>query len=93
MLSIYIYTFFNTGVILLFVNANITESGLPLPFFRDGKYPDFNGYWYKDVGNNMVSTMLVIMIFPLIEFFMWWCINKIYILFDRGCRCTKPKSD
>jgi len=51
---IFISTFFNTGIILLFANADLSEAVPALANIFNGPYNDYSASWYGDVGNNIV---------------------------------------
>ena len=52
--------FFNTGILLVLVNANMEEvSKLLAGMLFDGKYYDYSPEWYSSVGYTLVQTMLV----------------------------------
>lgn len=53
--------FFNTGILLLLVYANLGEVSLGLGLSKTfkGPYPDYTAEWYKIVGGTLVSTMLL----------------------------------
>ena len=82
MVWIFVIQFFNTAIWNLLTNANLNES-LGIPIFK-GSYPDFTFNWYLDFGVPLITAMIINAVFPLIEFSMWYGINKVYILLDRG---------
>ena len=51
----FVTLFFNTGVVLLLVNANVDGSGGVL----SGLYSDFTPDWYANVGTQLVLTMVL----------------------------------
>lgn len=51
--SVFVAQFFNTGILIILVNASVEEAGLPFKFF-DGTYRDFNAEWYGDVGSSLI---------------------------------------
>jgi len=53
--------FFNTGILLTLVYANLSEVsiGLGLDSIFTGPYPDYTPDWYNIVGGTLVSTMLL----------------------------------
>jgi len=53
--------FFNTGILLTLVYANLSEVsiGLGLDNIFKGSYPDYTPDWYNVVGGTLVSTMLL----------------------------------
>ena len=59
--------FFNTGILLLIVNANMTEHApLFLTKYIAGRYHDYMPDWYADVGAKIVQTMLINSILPYV---------------------------
>jgi hypothetical protein len=59
LIYIFIIQFMNTGPFLLFANADMSESGIPLlsKFFVFGHHRDFTVSWYKDVGKIVINAM------------------------------------
>jgi len=52
--------FFNTGILLVLINANLTEHWpYSLTQFVDGAYYDYTPNWYANVGELLVETMLI----------------------------------
>ena len=51
--------FFNTGILLVLVNANLSDVSIILGTFFDGKFYDYSPDWYGTVGYTIVQTMLV----------------------------------
>jgi hypothetical protein len=41
----FIFTFFNSGVLVLLLNLNLKGTGVKIKYF-DGAYSDLNIYWY-----------------------------------------------
>lgn len=58
--GVFIAQFFNTGILLTLVNANLNEQ-LPaaLGVFFQGKYYDYDQLWYQEVGTKIVQTMFI----------------------------------
>jgi hypothetical protein len=77
---VFILQFLNMGPLFLIVNMDLSEYTTIMPF--KGLHPDFTISWYKDVGKTIVSTMIFNMIWPIIEFFMFFFIRMIYRLKD-----------
>lgn len=69
MVGVFIAQFFNTGILLILVNANFSDSGLPSGFFNR-EYPDFTSAWYTDIGSALTQTMLINAILPFIMIFV-----------------------
>jgi hypothetical protein len=73
-----IYTFVtnyvNIAVLLLLGSADLSEQ--PLYFaFGFGSSPDFDSSWFETAGILIVSTMIINMIYPLIELGGYWLIR------------------
>lgn len=58
--GVFVAQFFNTGFLLLLVNANLGEQ-LPshIAQFLNGSYYDYDQKWYQNVGSKIVQTMFV----------------------------------
>lgn len=62
--GIFFAQFFNTGFLLLLVNANLTEYGVT---FMAGPYTDYTPEWYADVGATIVRTMVINSFMPYVN--------------------------
>lgn len=62
--GIFFAQFFNTGLLLLLVNANLTEYGVT---FMAGPYTDYTPDWYADVGATIVRTMVINSFMPYVN--------------------------
>ena len=82
--GIFIAQFFNTAILLLIVNANFKNTGLPFHQIFKGQYNDFTEKWYSEVGGTIVKTMTINAVVPLIEFFMFFALRNFLRLLDRG---------
>ena len=71
MTSVFVSSLINTGVILLFTNADMQYSVLSWIPFVPKQYSDFNRGWYVDIGASLVNTMLIMAIFPYVEIIMF----------------------
>jgi hypothetical protein len=60
---IFFAQFFNTGLILLIVNANLSNQGI---YFLDGKYTDFTKDWFDNIGGFFVETKIIQLFTPII---------------------------
>ena len=74
--GIFIVLFFNTGVLLLLVNANLADvSGLLGKVFS-GTFYDYSPQWYATVGNTIMQKLLISGLLPpfkeLITNFRGW---------------------
>ena len=60
--------FFNTGILILVVNANLTEHQPKiLTQIFAGPFTDYMPQWYLEVGGKIVQTMLINSIMPLVS--------------------------
>ena len=83
--AVFITQFFNTAILLLLFNANMSETSIP--FFSDvltGEYTDFHEEWYSDIGCTILKAMIVAAVFPVIEFCMFGAMKYAFKLLDRG---------
>lgn len=83
MTSIFISSFINTGIILLFTNADLQYSILHMIPLKN-QYSDLNTDWYLDIGTSLVKTMLIMALFPYVEFCMFGGIKVIMRIKDSG---------
>lgn len=83
---------FNTGWILLMVNANMTEQ--PLTFgLTGGQYSDFNSGWFRQVGNIIVGSMAFNVYYPIIEAVGYYLMRLGFRILDRkGFSCDDRKT-
>ena len=84
MVGIFIAQFFNTGFVLLLVNANLSETHIPiLNELLQGQYTDFNSDWYRDVGITITKTMMINSIVPFFEVMAFWGMRMAFRMLDR----------
>jgi hypothetical protein len=59
--------FFNTGILIVLVNGNMTEHQ-PMIFTKyiNGDYYDYYPPWYPDVGAKIVTTMIINAFIPYV---------------------------
>jgi len=55
--GVFIALFFNTGILLVLTNANLTDISENLGSAFSGTYYDYSVNWYAGVGSILVSTM------------------------------------
>jgi len=63
-------TFFNTAIVILLANANLSEA---IPFLSgvfNGQFNDYSFDWYSDVGSILVVSMIINAVTPIIEFWI-----------------------
>jgi len=65
--SVFYAQFFNTGFLILIVNANLTEHD-PHGFTKyfDGPFTDYMPQWYLDVGLKILQTLVINSIMPIV---------------------------
>ena len=56
--------FFNTAILILLVNANLGELGIPGGSLFSGPFNDYSDKWYAIVGAQIVKTMIINAIMP-----------------------------
>jgi len=76
--------FFNTAILLLFVNANMSQQSSVLGYVFKGNLPDFSQVWYTDIGNTLVGAMIFNVMWPIIEFFVFWFQREGLRILDKG---------
>lgn len=66
MILVFIIQYLNTGPLLVLSFADLKESSVPFvrKLFRFGQYTDFGVTWYRDVGKQIMSGMLLNMVWP-----------------------------
>ena len=86
--AIFVTEFFNTGIILLLIKSNLTESGVPLmDKFFNGLYYDFDSHWYDDIGGAIAFTVFYSAIWPIIEFAFFYGLRVFYRVLDSKSLC------
>lgn len=90
MIFVFLIQFINTSIILLFINADLSQSGIPIldKIFVLGYHSDFTVEWYKDVGKIITTLMIKNISWPIIEFFIFYGQRMVKRILDkRWCRC------
>jgi len=62
--GVFLVLFFNTGVILVLVQANLSDVSDGLSNVFDGPFYDYSPKWYATVGATIVSKMLLASLMP-----------------------------
>ena len=57
--GVFIVLFFNTGILLTAVNANLSDISSVLGNVYNETFYDYSPRWYATVGNTLVQTMLL----------------------------------
>lgn len=81
--GVFFAQFFNTGFLLLLVNANMTEhTSIPLSSYVKGPFYDYMPQWYVEVGYKIVQTMLINAIVPYVGIVTGLLIPKLKKAYD-----------
>ena len=60
-------TFFNTAIVILLANANFGH-GIPvISWLFNGSFNDYSYDWYGNVGNQIVISMVINAVCPILE--------------------------
>lgn len=88
-IAVFLSQFFNTGLLLLLSVSNLSEHNVPfLSSFFQGPYTDLNSNWFKEISPLIVTTMVISMFMPIIEFLINYSMKTALRCLDR-----KFKSD
>jgi len=81
--GVFVAQFFNTGLLLTLVNANITEhSPKFVTQFFSGEHYDYGPDWYDQVGSKITQTMLINAILPYVGLCTTILIPKVKQMMD-----------
>jgi hypothetical protein len=88
-IKMFLIQFINTGLVILLVNAKISEIQLPkfVPLFA-GEYQDFTVQWYRVIGSTIGFTMLINIITPHTGALIGYFMAGVFRCMDRGCTCN-----
>lgn len=86
----FLILFFNTGIIMLFIGANLARLPLIGKYF-DGKYSDFSDQWYVIIGAQVVLNSLGDLVSPPIIYYLNEIIASITRCLDQGKCCGKQR--
>lgn len=81
---VFLATFFNTAFVIQLANSHKGESIPILGKIFNGPFNDYSYDWYGNVGNQLVTAMVVNAICPLIEFGIERLINWIKYRSDQS---------
>lgn len=85
--------FLNTGIILLLVNANLTEHQPKfITKYLDKDYHDYMPDWYADVGHKIVNTMFINSILPYVGLVTGYLIPIVKRRLDNSCSGNRYKT-
>ena len=68
--SVFLCIFFNTGFLLMLVNANLEEQGALVAKNFNGLISDFNQDWFTSMGDTIVAAMVFNVWFPVVMEFI-----------------------
>lgn len=95
MVSIFVATFFNTAVLLLLADANLSQ--IPalswLPFVQKGPFPDLTEEWYLVIAPSLILTMFLNALSPTFSIAGALVGGALFKSLDQGCStycCCKP---
>ena len=94
MYSVLIVSFFNYGIIYIIAPWNFVEQGARDGDFFSGVYTDFTSQWFMDIGSLVAQTTAINIIFPLVEFLLFWLIRHLKRMIDQRscCPCDRKKT-
>lgn len=97
MVTVYVATFFNTGILLLLADANTNQvKSLAWFPFLNGPFPDLTEDWYIVIAPSLILTMFLNAITPYIEIVSYLLTDAIKRGLDQGCsnylKCKTPKT-
>lgn len=87
MTAVFISTFFNTAILLLLTNANLSETFLKFLPVHEGIFTDLTQNWYLDIGPSLVQTMLINAFFIYAEFAIAFGMKFLFRCLDRKSCC------
>lgn len=91
--GVFIVQFFNTALLLLMVNANLSEQGSIFSLIsRERGMPDFNSQWFNDIGTTLVGAMLFNVYWPVVEFFVFFGMRSTFRCLDRSLTCNSERT-
>ena len=79
--SVFYVTFFNSSLILVIGSVRINGNGF-FSTFLNGIYSDINSYWFKQFCGTLFTTMALNMVYPIVEFVVFWLIRQAYRMMD-----------
>ena len=87
MSMIFVATFLNTGLLLLFADANFTQLKILgwLGGFFKGPFPDLTEEWYLVIAPSMILTMFLNSIYPWMNWGISFLTSVISKCLDQGC--------
>lgn len=90
--GVFIVQFFNTGILLLLVNANLAEQSSILGSIFTGSSADFNSAWFQQIGNTLIVAIMFNIYWPILEFCSYYIMRITFRLLDRRCKTCNEYS-
>lgn len=91
--GVFIALFFNTGILLVLTNSNLSDVSDWLATIFNGTYYDYSPMWYANVGSVLVSTMWLNAFMPPVYEGMAFATSWIFRQMDNGWRCREKRRD
>lgn len=91
--GVFIALFFNTAILLLLTNANLSDVSGALGKLFKGTFYDYQPRWYATVGNTLVNTMILNAFMPPVYEAITNALAWLSQSIDNGWRCCKPKKE
>lgn len=78
---------FNTGVLLMLASARFNGGVADAFGFSQGQFYDFNPNWFVEVSPLITQTYLLVVLWPFIDFAMFYPLRKLHQWYDQGSFC------
>lgn len=82
MFSVLVVSFFNYGILYIIGPWNFVEWNAQEGTFFSGIYTDFTAQWFLDIGGLIAQTTALNIVFPLVEFLLFWFIRHVKRMLD-----------
>jgi hypothetical protein len=84
--GVFVVQFFNTAILIILVQANFKELGVPDTINKvfNGPFYDFVPLWYVAVGAKLTQTMIIMAMFPFVEWGMAYYRQWLFRKLDNG---------
>lgn len=86
----FLILFFNTGLIMMFIAANLNKQIPIIGHYFKGQYKDFTSNWFVIIGAQVVLNSLGDLVSPPIAYYVNEIVFAITMCFDQG-KCRKKK--
>ena len=95
MFSVLLVSFFNYGILYIIGPWNFIEWSAEEGKFFSGIYTDFTAQWFLDIGGLVAQTTALSVVFPVLEYFLFWFIRHVKRMIDQRslCPCDKKKTN